>query len=77
MSKKINGKTASEWRDLGFELGKEGKFQEAINFLDNAIKLEPKLEDAYYYLGAAYEKLEKLLNVSKKKLRTSLIIQNH
>lgn len=30
MSKEIEGKTATDWCDLGFELGKEGKFQEAI-----------------------------------------------
>ena len=59
MSKKINGKTAAEWRDLGFELGKEGKFQEAIDYFEKAIELEPELEDVYYYMGAAYEKIEK------------------
>ena len=32
MSKEIEGKTATVWSDLGFELGKEGKFQEAIEY---------------------------------------------
>ena len=57
MSKKIEGKSASEWRDSGFEQGKNGKFQEAISYLENAVKLEPELEDVYYYMGAAYENL--------------------
>jgi tetratricopeptide (TPR) repeat protein len=58
MSKEIKGKNAADLCDLGFKLGKEGKFQEAIEYFEKAIELEPGHDKAYYYMGAAYEKLE-------------------
>jgi len=42
MSKEIEGKTATEWCDLGFNLGKEGKFENAIEYLDRLEKLDPR-----------------------------------
>ncbi len=58
MSKEVKGENATELCDLGFELGKEGKFQEAIEYFEKAIELDPNYDKAYYYMGAAYEKLE-------------------
>ena len=58
MSKEIEGNNATELCDLGFKLGKEGKFQEAIEYFEKAIELEPDHDKVYYYMGAAYEKLE-------------------
>jgi len=43
MSKEIKGRNATEWCDLGFELGKEGKFEEVIENLKKSLKSFKKL----------------------------------
>jgi len=43
MSKEIKGRNATEWCDFGFELGKEGKFEEVIENLKKSLKSFKKL----------------------------------
>ncbi|MHA1147117.1 MAG: tetratricopeptide repeat protein [Promethearchaeota archaeon] len=55
MSNKINGKTAQEWFDEGTQLGKASQHEEAVICFENVLKIDPKFENAQYYLGSVYE----------------------
>lgn len=50
---------AKERLILGNEMLKQGREEEAIACYIQALKLEPSLSDAYYYLGVAYRRQKK------------------
>jgi len=43
--------TAEEWLNQGIALGNQGKFDEAIQAFDEAIRINPQLAEAWYNKG--------------------------
>lgn len=54
MLKKIKGKTALDWVNIGDSFIKSGNFQKAIECCEKAVKIDPQNEDAWYNMGWAY-----------------------
>ncbi len=55
--KDINNSNAKEFFKLGLRNQKEKKFQLAIKYYENVIKIDPSIALSYYNLGLIYEKL--------------------
>ena len=48
-----NPKDSKDWYNKGVDLGRSGKFDEAIKAFDKAIEINPKNIDAWYNKGLA------------------------
>ncbi len=51
--------TARDYINLGLEAFREEKYDEAIKYFDDAIKLDPKLNEAYMYKAEVLNQLKK------------------
>jgi tetratricopeptide (TPR) repeat protein len=57
MERCISAETAGEWNNKGFDLGKAGEYEKAIECFDKAIELNPNAALAYNNRGNAYKDL--------------------
>lgn len=57
-SSNVTPKTAVDYFNRGDELFDKGQFAEAAKAFEQAIRLDPKYQEAYYALGDAYLKLD-------------------
>ncbi len=48
-------KTKEAYLDRGYSYYRSGKYPRAIKEYTQAIRLDPKFADAYYYRGVAYD----------------------
>jgi spermidine synthase len=59
------------YHKFGFKLLKARKYKEAISYFQKALKLEPKIDNSYFNMGACYERMnqfEKALEAYKLEL---------
>jgi len=57
MPEKIEGKTALEWYNEGFDMSLQGRYDEAIICFDRALKIDPQHAGALYNKGDALSNL--------------------
>lgn len=53
----IDGKTASDWWNIGVVEGELGNYQKAVEYYEKAVTIDPHYTEAWYNMGVNYKKL--------------------